>query len=70
METYTSPLHSCRGESFDTRQAVEAEIAVAAVNLVGLALARPETLVAASIDSVYSLPIGIKGRWFRNVNSE
>jgi sugar lactone lactonase YvrE len=39
----------------------EAEIVVAAVNLVGLALSATGDLVAASIDSVYSLPIGIKG---------
>ena len=39
----------------------DAEIAVAAVNLVGLAFSATGDLVVASIDSVYSLPIGIKG---------
>lgn len=39
----------------------QAELVVAAVNLVGLALGTSGDLVAASIDSVYSLPIGIKG---------
>ena len=39
----------------------DAEIVVAAVNLIGLAFSASGDLVAASIDSVYSLPIGIKG---------
>jgi len=39
----------------------DAEIVVAAVNLVGLAFSGTGDLVLASIDSVYSLPMGIKG---------
>ena len=39
----------------------EAEMVVAAVNLVGLAFSATGDLVTASIDSVYSLPMGIKG---------
>lgn len=39
----------------------QAEIVVAGVNLVGLAFSGSGDLAVASIDSVYSLPIGIKG---------
>jgi hypothetical protein len=39
----------------------DAEIVVAGVNLVGLAFSAAGDLVAVSIDSVYSLPMGIKG---------
>ena len=39
----------------------DAEIVVAAVNLVGMAFSGTGDLVLASIDSVYSLPMGIKG---------
>ena len=39
----------------------EAEIVVAGVNLVGLAFGASGDMVVASIDSVYSLPMGIKG---------
>ena len=39
----------------------DAEVAVAGVNLVGLAFSAAGDLIVASIDSVYSLPMGIKG---------
>jgi len=39
----------------------QAEIAVAGVNLVGLAFSASGDLALASIDSVYSVPMGVKG---------
>lgn len=39
----------------------QAEIVVAGVNLVGLAFSGSGDLAIASIDSIYSLPVGIKG---------
>lgn len=39
----------------------DAEVVVAGINLVGLAFSGAGDLIVASIDSVYSLPMGIKG---------
>src|SRR5258707_10410431 len=40
----------------------ESELFVAGVNLVGLAFSASGEMAVVSIDSVYSLPVGIKGR--------
>jgi len=54
-------LRGRRGIVRITADGQQAEIVVAGVNLVGLAFSASGDLAVASIDSVYSLPIGIKG---------
>jgi sugar lactone lactonase YvrE len=54
-------LRGRRGIVRVSPDAEQAEIVVAGVNLVGLAFTGGGDIIVVSIDSVYSLPIGIKG---------
>jgi sugar lactone lactonase YvrE len=54
-------LRGRRGIVRVSPDAEQAEIVVAGVNLVGLAFTGGGDMIVVSIDSVYSLPIGIKG---------
>lgn len=58
-------LRGCRGIVRIPAEGQTAELFVAGVNLVGLAFSSTGEMIIASIDSVYSLPLGIKGTLLR-----
>ena len=60
----TSPPPTARGaaSSASRRTAREAEMAVAGMNVVGLAFSAAGDMVVATNEAVYSLPLGIRGR--------